>query len=184
MAIDEADGLVLRGQVQRGYTLPATPQECYEYLSDIRTLLSQVPYVTKIQVGKTTGRARAFFNFQILAIGIDAVLDIEPVYDPAQRVIRIKNTVEPLGETPPGYFNGSFNSVIRVVPAERNGARVTSQIVLAFDGNQLLERGLFSRYLLETSGPSLLQQYCERLCDDYVLNLLDNFRKWQGRRQV
>lgn len=182
MAIYEADGLTLKGQVQRGYTLGVAPTTAYEYLSDIKTLLAQVPNVSKIQVGKNSGRARAFFNLAVMGFMVDAVLDIEPTYDREQLSIRLKNATEPLGPIPSGYFTGKFNSLIKVVATERGTTRVTSQIALAFDGQQLIERGILNRYVLETSGPALLQQYCERLCDDYIINLLENFRKWLTQR--
>ncbi len=183
MSIYEADGLVLRGQVQRSYTIQAVPDECYEFLSDIRTLLTQVPYVSKIQVGKTSGRARAFFNINVMSVRLDAVLDMEPAHNPAERTIRIKTAQEPLGAIPAGYFTGHFNALIKIRPTEKGNSRISSQIVLAFDGNQLIERGLFSRYIIETTGPTLLQEYCERLCDDYIVNLLEYFRKWQSQRR-
>jgi hypothetical protein len=53
------NSLVLKGLVQRSYTIAADPAVCYEYLSDLKNLLTQVPHVTKVQIGKTSGKARA-----------------------------------------------------------------------------------------------------------------------------
>lgn len=174
--------MTLRGQVQRGYTIQATPDVCYEYLSDVRTLLTQVPYVEKIQVGKQSGRARAFFSITVMGIAFDAILDMEPVRDPENRVIKIKSAEQPLGPIPPGYFTGLFNSYVKVTPAENGKSRVSSQVILAFDGKQLVQRGLFPASLIEISGSALLQEYCEKLCDEYILNLLENFKKWHAAR--
>jgi hypothetical protein len=182
MALFEADRLLLKGQVQRSYTIQAVPDLCYEYLSDIRTLLSQVPHVSRIQVGKISGKARAYFNMTVMSIPLDAVLDIEPLYQSEDRTIHIKNAREPMGEVPNGYLTGQFNALIKVRPTEKGHSRISSQIILAFDGNQLIERNLFPRSLIENSGQTLLQEYAERLCDDYVINLLENFRKWVARR--
>lgn len=184
MSIYEADGLLLKGIVQRGYTIQTAPEVAYQYLSDIRTLLSQVPHVSKIQVGKNSGRTRAFFNMTVMAVAMDAVLDIEPIFDSQERIIRLKTAEQPLGPVPPGYVTGTFNALVRVQPLESGFSRVTSKIALAFDGAQLLERGLFSRTIIETTGATLLQEYCERLCDDYIINLLENFRKWRAERGV
>ncbi len=183
MSISEADRLILKGQVQRSYTIQATPEVCYQYLSDIRTLLSQVPHVSKIQIGKTSGRARAFFNLNVMGVGLDAVLDMEPHYLPEEYTIRVKNAEQPMGEVPYGYFTGQFNALINIRPTEKGNARVSSRISLAFDGQQLLERSLFPRSFIETSGATLLQEYSERLCDDYIINLLENFRKWAAKRK-
>ncbi len=176
------EGLNLKGQVQRSYTIQAPPEICYEYLSDLKNLLSQVPFVTKIQIGKTSGRARAFFNLAVLALSINAVLDLEPVYDKPALIIRLQNAEQSLGPIPPNHYTCSFQCFIKIAQTERGNSRVTSQLSLGFDGAQMIERGLISRQLLETSGPLLLQQYCERLCDDYILNLMDSFRKWQAAR--
>jgi hypothetical protein len=182
MALFEADRLQLKGQVQRSYSIQATPELCYEYLSDIRTLLSQVPHVSKIQVGKVSGKARAYFNMTVMATPLNAVLDIEPAYLPEEHTIQLKNAHEPLGEVPAGYLTGQFNALIKIRPTEKGTSRVFSQITLAFDGHQLIERNLFPRSLIENTGQSLVQEYSERLSDDYILNLLENFRKWVARR--
>lgn len=182
MALYETGRLPLKGQVQRSYTLQATPDLCFEYLSDIRTLLSQIPHVSRVQVGKVSGKARAYFNMTVMSTPVDAVLDIEPLYQPEERTIQLKSAHEPLGEVPAGYFTGQFNALLRVHPTEKGSSRVSSQIILAFDGKQLIERNLFPRSIIENSGQHLLQEYAERLCDDYVLNLLENFRKWAANR--
>ena len=176
------EGLTIKGQVQRSYTIQAPPAVCYEYLSDVKVLLSQVPFVTKIQVGKTSGRARAFFNLSVLTFSVNAVLDLEPERDPDQLTIRLKNAAEPLGPIPPNFYTCAFQCFIRIQPTERGNARVSSQLGLAMDATPLVARGLISRGLVEVSGPALVQEYCERLCDDYIINLLESFRKWQVER--
>ncbi|HEX2913704.1 MAG TPA: hypothetical protein VH186_23065 [Chloroflexia bacterium] len=181
---DTGDDLVIKGQVQRGYTFSTSPDVCFEYLSDIRNLLGQVPYVSKIQVGKNSGRARAFFSFNILNTPLKAVLDLEPIKDKEQNFIRLQPAREPLGPLPSGYYTATFQANIRIQPVDQNRAHVNSHIMLAFDGLKLVERGLFPRFLLETTGPALFQEYCERLCDEYALNLLEHFKQWQTERSL
>jgi carbon monoxide dehydrogenase subunit G len=176
------NGLILKGLVQRSYTIAADPAVCYEYLSDMKNLLTQVPHVTKVQIGKTSGKARAFFTITVLGVTINSVLDMEPIRDPENLAIRVKNSDEPLGEIPRGHFTGTFNSLIKVEPVEGGKSRVTSKVGLSFDGSKLVERGMFSRRVIEESGRTLLQEYCEKLTDDYIINLLENFRKWQAAR--
>lgn len=174
--------LTLQGQVQRAYTINAAPEICYEYLSDVKMLLAQVPNVEKIQVGKQSGRVRAFFSSSIMGTAFDAILDMEPAHDPVKRTIRIKHAEQPLAPIPAGYFTGTFNSLIKIAATDDGKSRVHSQMVLAFDANQLVQRGLFPATLIELSGPTLLQEYCEKLCDNYILNLLENFKQWRAER--
>jgi hypothetical protein len=183
MTISENDKLVLQGRIQRNYNVAAKPELCYDYLSDIRVLLAQVPYVTRVQVGKVSGRARAFFNIRVLSVGMDAVLDMEPVYYPEEHTIRIKTAEEPLGAVPAGHVTGNFNALLKLIRTEKGNTKIAAQIALALDGSQLIDMGVFGRPFIETSGQRLFQEFAERMCDDYALNLLEDFRKWQTKKK-
>ena len=182
MSSFEASGPILRGNVERSYHLQAPIEDCYQYLSDIKLLLAQVPFVSKIQIGKTSRRARVFFDLTLFSFSVKAVLDLDPQLNPQEYTIRLKNAEQPLGPIPPEYMTCKMNCRIKMVPLESGFTRVTSRLQLAFDGGQLIERRLVSSFMLEMGGSFAFQQYCEKLADEYLANLTQDFQLWQLRQ--
>ncbi len=174
----EPGTLVIKGDVRRAYNLPAAPPRVYEYLSNIKNLLSQVPNTRKLQIGKNSGRARMYVTVEAMGLPVDGVIDVEPAFDAENLTIRLKTPAEGLGPIPPRHLTGTFQGFIKVAPAEKSGSHVSSRIVLAFDATQVELLNLFPRALIEFNGPAILQQYAEALCDEYTGNLLRSFRKW------
>ncbi|MEI6046968.1 MAG: DUF1997 domain-containing protein [Chloroflexota bacterium] len=179
MAYFEPGTLIIKGDVRRAYTFNAPIGHVYEYLSNIKNILSQLPNTKKLQIGKLSGKARVLMTINILGKEIDGALDIESTYDQENYTIRLKTPETPLAPVPPGHLSGTFQGIIKAVPTEQGGARVSSRIVIAFDANQVELLNFFPRSLIEASGPKILQEYSENLCDEYAINLLRSFRKWQ-----
>jgi hypothetical protein len=179
MAYFEPGTLVIKGDVRRAYTFHAPIDHVYEYLSNMKNLLSQLPNLRKLQIGKVSGKSRVLIGVDILGKTIDGALDIEATYEPENYTIRLKTPETPLAALPPRHLSGTFQGIIKAVPTEQGGARVSSRIVIAFDATQVELLNLFPRVFIEASGPKILQEFSESLCDEYTLNLLDSFRKWQ-----
>lgn len=178
MAYFEQGTLVIKGDVRRAYTLQAPVEPVYEYLSNMRNLLSQIPNMRRLQIGTRSGRARLFMTVDAMGMPIDGAIDVEPTYEPENYIIRLKTPAEPLGPVPPRHMSGTFQGYIKVTPNQQNSSRVSSRIVLAFDATQIELLNLLPRPLIEASGPTLLQEYAETLCDQYISNLLRSFRQW------
>jgi hypothetical protein len=183
MAYFEQGSLVIRGDVKRAYNLPAKVEEVYEYLSNMRNLLSQIPNTRKLQIGTRTGRSRILVSVMTMGVSVDGVIDVEPTLDPENRIVRLKTPTEPLGPIPPNHLTGNFQGFIKTVSNENGGSHVSSRIVLAFDASQVELLNLFPRSLIEASGPALLQEYAEALCDEYIRNLMRSFREWLTNRR-
>jgi len=179
MASFEPGTLIIKGDVRRAYGLQAPAQEVYDYLSNIKTLLLPLPNTRRLQIGTKSGKARVFTTVQALGVLIDGVIDVEPSFEPEKYTIRLKTPVELLGPLPPGLLSGRFQGFIKVTPTEK-GSQVSSRIVLAFDAAQVELLNLVPRVIIETSGPLVLQEYAENMCDEYIQNLLRNFRRWQA----
>ncbi len=184
MAYFEPGTLIIKGDVRRAYNLQAPVEQVYEYLSNMRNLLSQVPNTQKLQIGKLSGKARMFLSIETFGVMVDGVIDVEPTYDRPNFIIRLKTPAEPIAAIPPRLLNGTFQGYIKVAPhTERGGSKVSSRIVLAFDAAQVEILNLLPRSIIETSGPALLQEYSENLCDEYISNLLRSFRQWQTEQK-
>ena len=176
--------LKLKGEVKKAYSINADTVEIYDYLSDIRMLLQHVPHVTKIQLRQNTHRARLFFNINVLAIPIDAVMDIEPHFNPEERHIQLTNPETSLGAIPGGFVTGNFFADLKIAPKETGHTKITSHLVLGFDAEQIDMLTMFSRSFIENTGQSLLQEYMDKTSMNYITNLVNHFPVWQKARKA
>jgi hypothetical protein len=175
--------LVLKGEVKKNYSINANADLIYEYLSDIRILLKHVPNVTKVQLRPNSGRARLYFNFNILAVSIDAVVDIDPVFNPETRNIQFTNPETPFAPIPSGFVTGTFVADMSVTAKDEGNSRITSQLTLGFDSKQVDMISMFSKNFIQSQGPGLLKDYMERLSLEYINRLADHFSVWQRERK-
>ena len=175
--------LILKGEVKRSYSINVEPEPIFEYLSDMHILLTRVPNVTKVQLRKTSGRARVFFTMNVLSTSIDIFMDIEPVIDRENRIITLNTPVEPLGVKPMGYMTGNFNAIIKISPKEEGQTRISSQVALAFDASQMEMLSYFSRDMIQSTGQTLLQEYVDRMSLSYMNKLAEDFPVWHRERK-
>jgi carbon monoxide dehydrogenase subunit G len=181
-SIDE-NKLVLKGEVKRAYSLKADPMHIFEYLSDMRILLKHVPNVTRVQLRTKSGRARLFLNITVMAFNVNAVLDVEPTFDPDNHIIRLSTPAEPLGTVPLGHVTGTFTAVLKVSHKDDGDARVSSHLILGFDANQIDMLSNLSRGLLESTGQVMLQDYVDRITQTYINSLAQDFPRWLRERK-
>src|SRR5690349_17494532 len=137
MAYFEEGTLIIKGDVRRAYTIQAPQEQVYEFLSSMRNLLSQVPNTRKLQIGTRSGRARLLLTVEALGVLVDGAVDVEPSYDPENRIIRLKTPAEPLGPLPPRHLSGTFQGFIKDTSGQSNSSHVSSRMVLAFDATQM-----------------------------------------------
>lgn len=174
---------VLKGEVKRAYSLKAEPHAIFEYLSDMRILLKHVPNVTKIQLRTRSGRARLFLNLSVLALNINAVLDVEPSYDYDNHIIRLNTPPEPLGTLPLGFVTGTFSANLKVSPKDDGDTRISSHLILGLDASQIDMLSMLSRGLLESTGQVMLQEYVDRITQTYINSLAQDFPRWLRERK-
>lgn len=169
---------MLRGEVKRAYNINAQPGVIYEYLSDMRTLLSRVPNAQKLQLRKSSGRARIFFNMNILSYNIDIVIDVEPVREPQNHYLKLIPPPEPLGVIPPGHLTGKFEADIQITPNDKGGSRVITHIALEFDPSEIAILNIVPPSIVKTTGLVLLQDYVNNMSSDYIVRLSQDFPIW------
>ncbi len=175
--------LILKGEIKRSYSINVEPESIFEYLSDMHILLTKVPNVTKVQLRKTSGRARVFFTMSVMSNSFDIFMDIEPAIDRENLVIRLTTPAEPLGAKPVGYMTGDFTATIKISPKEEGQTRISSQVALAFDANQMELLSYLSRDMIKSTGQQLLQEYVDRMSLSYMNKLAEDFPVWQRARK-
>jgi len=183
MSQSDTSRVILKGEISRAYNLNYQPDEVFTYISDLKVLYSNVPYATKIQLRKNSGRARLFCTVNVLGVEARALIDVEPTINQQERTIRMGSPAEPLGPIPPGYMTGTFTSLLRVTSNDKGGTRTAARIALAFDARQVELLNYFSRSFLETAAQPLLQQRVDDLCTDYVVKLLEGLAGRYKQRQ-
>ena len=180
--MSQSSNFILRGETARSYNIQYAPEMVFAYISDFKVLYSNVPYTTKIQLRKNSGRARMFCTVNVLGIEAKALIDVEPQINNVERTIRIGPPAESLGPLPPGYLTGTFTSQLRIAANEKGGTRATARIALAFDTRQVEVLNYFPRSFIENGAQPLLQQRLDDLCTDYVVKLVEGYPNWQANR--
>jgi hypothetical protein len=173
---------ILKGETSRAYNLDYPSEMVYEYISDFKVLYSNVPYASKIQLRKTSGRARIFCVVGVLGVEAKALIDVEPHFNPTERTILLRPPTESLGPIPPGYFTGIFTSHLQVAANDKGGSRVSAQIALAFDTSQVALLSYFPPSFITTAAQPLLQQRLDVLCTEYVVKLVEGYPAWLAER--
>lgn len=182
MTQPNAGSFIIKGEVKRAYNLDYTTDVVFDYVSDFKVLYSNVPYATKIQLRKNSGKARMFCNVEVLGVVAKAVVDVEPIINREARVIRLGPPAEPLGPLPIGYLTGTFTSTLQMLPNEKGGTRATARIALAFDARQVEILNFFSPAFIESAAQPLLQQRLDQLCTDYVVKLIEGYPAWRDSK--
>lgn len=169
---------VLRGEVRKTFNISTKPELIFEYLSDMKTLLSRVPNAHKLQLRKNSGRARIFFNMNIMGNKLDIVIDVEPVVVQNNHNIRLVTPDEPLGSLPPAHLTGKFEADIKIDENDKGGSRVSTLIVLEFEPKQVELLNIVPTNVLRNTGLAMLQDYVSSMSTEYIVRLTQDFPTW------
>jgi hypothetical protein len=171
----DSNQFLVKAEVKRLHSIDANTDAVFEYLSDIKMLLVNIPNVTKLQYYKDSGQARLFCSLRVLAVPLQVVVDVEPEVNHQARTIKLAAPAAPLGSIPSGYVAATFSASLTITPKEKTATRVVSHIILGYNIQQIDLLKLFPRTFLETTGQEMLQTFVEQTSANYVKKLTSDF---------
>jgi carbon monoxide dehydrogenase subunit G len=183
MSYPGEQGLLVKSAVKQNYSINANHDDVFEYLSDTKRLLVNIPYVSRIQLLKSKGLARLYCNMPVLTFKVNSVVDIEAKINHQNRLISFHRPATPIDTRPEGYIVGTFKANIEINPKENGDTKISSTIILGFDSDQFELLKIFPNSFLETAGQKMLQDFVEKTSQNYITKLASDFPKWlkQGK---
>ncbi|MEI7555977.1 DUF1997 domain-containing protein [Candidatus Chlorohelix sp.] len=183
MSSPDANKFLVRSEVKHAYTINAKADYIFEYLSDIKMLLVNIPNISRIQVRKNSGQARLFCSMPVLAFKMNVVVDVEIRIDSANRTISFFKPTALIDALPHGYIVGTFGANIDIMPKENGDTRIISQVNLGFDSSQIDMFKLLPPIILESAGQRMLQEFVDQTSKNYVSKLVNDFPIWLRQKQ-
>jgi carbon monoxide dehydrogenase subunit G len=174
---------LIKSAVKYSYAVNGKHEDIFEYLSNIRMLLVNIPYVTRVQLQKNKGLARLYCSMPVLAFKMRVVVDIETNVNYQERLISFYRPANPLDIKPEGYISGTFGANIEIIPKEDGNTRISSGVTLGFDSGQFELLKMFPRSFLESAGEKMLQNFVEQTSQNYVNKIAKDFPRWLKQRE-
>jgi hypothetical protein len=174
---------LVRSEARHSYAINAKSDYVFEYLSDIKMLLVNVPHISRVQVRKNSGQARLFCSMPVLAFKMNVVVDVEIRIDSATRTISFFKPNTLIDVLPHGYIVGTFGANIDVMPKESGDTSISSQLILGFDSSQIDMFKLLPPIILESAGQRMLQEFVDQTSKNYVRKLVNDFPVWLRQKQ-